>query len=609
MRIQKSLPIAALALILPVSAGLAQTASGRGFQEEAGGPRIKTFVFRAEASKVLAALAKIANVGIVTTDDLKTIVSVNLPNSTVEDAVRLVAAQAKASYRRIGNVYIVAPDKDMADILAKYGTQERVPLQNVQDPAKIQDVATQIRAAVPFVTARAAGRNIILIGAPQDLDIARGVLQELDAPYSGEPLESVSITLSTLPVADVQQILQTQFKLDAQKAGENAVVFTGKRSDVDRAQLFIKDLDKGKEANMHYAVYQVKYASPTSLVTTLRQAILNLTVVSGPSSYNIPLKDLNLTTSSSLGSGGSGSGSSSGSSGGGLGSSSGGSSGGSSGSNSSSGSSSGTGGGSQNNASGERSRSIILGGTDATVHAALEMVALLDTPTPQVVLDVKVVSTSPTTAESLGIDWAGLNNSANNPGITQPLLSVNSGTFARLPVSVTATLNAFFQRQDVHVLAKPSITALDNQDGVVFVGETRRVSVSTIPSGINTGTSVVLNTVVEIPVGIILQMRARVNEDDKITLHVHPIYSSAGAVNANTGLFSTFSREAETTVRIRSGETLVIGGLLQEEDTKTLNKVPLLGDIPFVGQLFRSHTYSHLRREVLVFVTPHLLHD
>ena len=608
MRIRKSLPIAALALMLPVSGGLAQTASGRGFQEEAGGQRIKTFVFRSEASKVLAALARIAKVGIVTTDDLKEIVSVNLSDISVEDAVKLVAAQAKASYRRIGNVYIVAPDKDMADILAKYGTQERVPLQNVIDPTKIQDVATQIHAAVPFVTARPAARNIILIGAPQDLEMARGILQELDAPYTGEPISSVSITLNTVPVADVQQILQTQFKLDAQKAGENAIVFSGKRSEVDRAQAFIKELDKGREANTHYAVYQVKYASPTSLVTALRQASKALTVVSGPTSYNIPLQDLNLSTANSLGSssgsGGSGSGTSSGS-GGGLGSSSSNSN--SSGSGSSSGGSTSTGTGSQN-ITGERSRAIILGGTIETVQAALKLAEELDTPTPQVVLDVKVVSTSPTTAQSLGIDWTDPGSNGTTASI--PLTVPGSGTsFATLPFSRTATLTAFFQRSDVHVLAKPSITALDNQDGVVFVGETRRVSVSTIPSGVNTGTSVILNTVVEIPVGIILQMRARINEDDKITLHVHPVYSSAGAVNTTTGLFDTFSREAETTVRIRSGETLVIGGLLQEEDTKTVTKIPILGDIPFLGQLFRNHTTNHLRREVMVFVTPHLLHD
>ena len=606
MRIQKSLPIAALALLIPVCGPMAQTASGRGQQEESGGRPIKKFVFRAEASKVLDALARIAGVGIVTTDDLKTVVNVSLTDIGVEDAVKLVAAQAKASYRRVGNVYIVAPDKDMPDILAKYGAQERVPLQNVIDPAKIKDVADQIHAALPFVTARPAGRNILLIGAPQDLEQARGLLQELDAPYSGEPLESVSLTLNTIPVADAQQILQSQFKLDAQKAGDSAVVFTGKRSDVDRAQAFIKDLDRGKETNARYAVYDVKYASPTSLVTTLRQTIQNLTVVSGPSSYYIPLKDLNLSTSNALGSSGSGGSSSGGSSGGGIGTSSGsnGSSSGSGGSSSSSGSGSGS--NAQSNNSGERSRAIILGGTEETVRAALKLLVELDTPTPQVVLDVKVVSTSPTTAQTLGVDWT---DNGNGTSISESLNVSRIGKFLTVPTSRAATLNAFFQRQDVHVLAKPSITALDNQDGVVFVGETRRVSVSTIPTNVGTGNSIVLNSVVEIPVGIILQMRARVNEGDKITLHVHPIYSSAGAVNTSTGLFNTFSREAETTVRIRSGETLIIGGLLQEEDTKTVTKIPILGDIPLIGQVFRNHTISHLRREVLVFVTPHLLHD
>ena len=104
-------------------------------------------------------------------------------------------------------------------------------------------------------------------------------------------------------------------------------------------------------------------------------------------------------------------------------------------------------------------------------------------------------------------------------------------------------------------------------------------------------------------------MRPRVNEGDQITLHVHPIYSTVSGVDARTGLFNTTQREANTTVRVKSGETIVIGGLLQEEDTKTLIKVPILGDIPLIGQFFRNTSRTQLRREVLVFVTPHLVKD
>ena len=352
-------------------------------------------------------------------------------------------------------------------------------------------------------------------------------------------------------------------------------------------------------------------------MNTLRQSVQNLTVVNGPASYYIPLPQINFSTSTSLGTGGGGSGGTNGSTGGTGGGTSGGTGGGTGSTGGTGNTGGGGGGGGQGGggsgigsslntgASGERTRSLILGGTEDTIKIALKLLSELDTPTPQIVLDVKVVSTSPTTTQSLGIDWSN-----GGGGASATLTVPGTGTsFATLPQSYTATLNAFFSRDDVRILAKPTITALDNHDGVVFVGETRRVSVSTIPSGLGTGGNIVLNAVVEIPVGIILQMRPRVNEDDKITLHVHPIYSTAGQVDARTGLFSTSQREADTTVRIRSGETLVIGGLLQEEDTKTQTKIPLLGDIPFVGQLFRNTTKTHLRREVLVFVTPHLLKE
>jgi type II secretory pathway component GspD/PulD (secretin) len=194
------------------------------------------------------------------------------------------------------------------------------------------------------------------------------------------------------------------------------------------------------------------------------------------------------------------------------------------------------------------------------------------------------------------------------PGTPSLRNNFGLGNFGRLPIQFSAAVNAFFRRDDVRILAKPTITAQDNENGTVFVGETRRVSVSTIPGAVGGGANpIVLNNVVEIPVGIILQMRPRVNDDNLITLHVNPIYSSIGQVDNRTGLFSTFTREANTVVRVKSGETIVIGGLLQEEETKTLIKIPILGDIPLIGQFFRNTTRSNLRREVLVFVTPHLV--
>ena len=312
MRNRNLSPLAACAVLLaPASTAPAQTAQTVAFRtrqdDQPTRIMIRNFNFKAEASKVLTALAHLANMGIVTTQDLNTVVDAKLNDISVEDAVKLVAAQAKASYRHVGNVFVVAPDKDMPDILEKYGTTERIPLQNVLDPTKIKDVVEQIKAAIPFVTVRPAGKSVILIGAMEDLEKARAILQELDAPYTGEPQDSVSLSLSTLPVTDAQDILTKQFQLSAQKAGDHAIVFSGPHSKVLEAQKLLNDLDKSKEANARYAVYQVKYASPTSLVITLRQMVQNLTVVSGPTSYYIPLATLSFSNSNSLGGGGSGS--------------------------------------------------------------------------------------------------------------------------------------------------------------------------------------------------------------------------------------------------------------------------------------------------------------
>jgi type II secretory pathway component GspD/PulD (secretin) len=108
-------------------------------------------------------------------------------------------------------------------------------------------------------------------------------------------------------------------------------------------------------------------------------------------------------------------------------------------------------------------------------------------------------------------------------------------------------------------------------------------------------------TVVEVPVGIILLVHPRVNGDGQITLRVKPVVSTvSGFVD---GVPQTSTREAETVVRVKDGDTLVIGGLIRDEDVKTMTKVPILGDLPLVGQLFRYHERNHRRSEVMIFLT------
>jgi type II secretory pathway component GspD/PulD (secretin) len=94
-----------------------------------------------------------------------------------------------------------------------------------------------------------------------------------------------------------------------------------------------------------------------------------------------------------------------------------------------------------------------------------------------------------------------------------------------------------------------------------------------------------------------------VNADGDVTLRVHPVVSTITSIDANN-LPQTSTREAETTLVVKNGETIVLGGLIRDEMTKTVNEVPILSKLPLVGELFRNTTTSGRKSEILVFITP-----
>lgn len=574
---------------------------------QSDGNRIPTrgvFFNNTEVSKILYALARITKTNIVVPSDIKTQVTVRLADVTADQAIRTIAGQAGLAYRKIGTTYFIAKPENMKSVLEQNGVEERATLHSLATDVAV----TELQKSLPYLTVRPAGRSVILIGSADDIEQARLTLQELENPQNKEAIERA--TLSRPPItADVLVKTLSGFQVTSTKLTESTILVTGTRSEVTRASQFVNSLAVAKEPTARYVVYKVKYSSARALSDSLQAALTGLSVTLGPEPFRIPRTQLNLTTGQAIGGSSGGAGGSSGGSGGGFG-----------GSGSSGGGSSDQGAQTTVIPNGRNTRTLILGGTDEQIKAAIDLLSKIDVPAPQVQLDVKVVSTSPQTSQNLGILWqnsAGGDFSVSTtvqegPVGSNPIGSTlrngfGLGSFARLPISFNAQLNAFFQRTDVRILAKPSITSLDNEEGVIFVGETRRIQVFNIVPGVNSNT--LAGTIVEIPVGIILQMQPRVGEDDMISLRVHPILSTANGNVAAGALFNTIVREAETSVRLKSGETLVIGGLLQDEDTRTLTKVPILGDIPVIGQFFRNHQRQHTRTEVLVFVTPHLVKD
>jgi general secretion pathway protein D len=171
-----------------------------------------------------------------------------------------------------------------------------------------------------------------------------------------------------------------------------------------------------------------------------------------------------------------------------------------------------------------------------------------------------------------------------------------------------ASLNLFAQEGKLKILATPRILVLDNQTANINVGKE-------VPRITNTQVNQLGNTVNIVQyenIGIILQVTPHINPDGLVTMVVSPeisdIASEAEAVEITEGVRSpSFNvNRATTSVAVRNGTTIVIGGLIRDSTDETVSKIPLLGDIPLIGHLFSSTSLRKVKRELMIFLTPYV---
>lgn len=172
-------------------------------------------------------------------------------------------------------------------------------------------------------------------------------------------------------------------------------------------------------------------------------------------------------------------------------------------------------------------------------------------------------------------------------------------TLTLLDMTITGTLDALVKDGKANLLASPSIAVLNNQEARIVIGERYPYKERTQTS---TGTT---ETTKFVDIGINLRVTPQINEDNYITMRVHPEVSSLSA-SLDAGPRIT-TREADTTVRIKEGETLIIGGLIKQAEDSTREKIPILGDIPIVGLLFSRVEKNKEQKELAVFITPKIL--
>lgn len=521
----------------------------------------------ADIADVLKALALQANINIVTAADVKGSVTVSLQRVTVPEALDMVARLSGYHYAAYGPAYVVGTEKSVADLTK--GSSEA--------PAALPPVT----AFVPYRFLAAA-------------DLAKAV----ESRYPG---------MKTFAGDDKAASAGADGKAGALNPSQVRILaLTDTPDRVAEAREFVRGLDEAAQFPAQGSVtevYRIRYVAPRDLASILSQLVPTVQVLAGPTQGFVSGSSgasASFAAGAGEGSGASASGGAPPSLGG------------------------ATGGGTSSPAgalaSGNAPTVLLLTGAPADLARARQVLDQVDIRSPQMVFEAKVVDVSNSDFSQIGLSY-DFNNGGSGVRIgeqdaTLPTIQGNTplgarrpnfGAIFRTPYSIGANLDLLARNGRARLLANPNISALDGQPAVVFIGDQIKYVIrqEVTPTGTNIQTETAT-------VGITLKVTGKSSPDGTITLYVHPEVSTISSflsLGNGISLPQIATRFVDTTIRVKDGETIALGGLVRESDISNVQKVPFLGDLPFFGQLFKRTEKNKARSEVVIFITSRLMKD
>ncbi|MGA7178761.1 MAG: secretin N-terminal domain-containing protein [Thiobacillaceae bacterium] len=275
----------------------------------------------------------------------------------------------------------------------------------------------------------------------------------------------------------------------------------------------------------------------------------------------------------------------------------------------------------------EKLNLLIMRDTPEVVAMAEKLIEAQDKPEPEVMLDVEVLEVSRDRLTNLGILYppsvtASVSSRTTNSAVAagsavvqttqtnlltlQSLKNLNAGDIGISDLSLTA--NLLKTDTDTDILANPRIRVKNHDKAKIHVGD--RVPVITSTSSPTTGVS---ESVTYLDVGLKLEVEPTVYLDDdvgiKVNLEVSNIINTITSATTGTTTYQLGTREATTNLRLKDGETQILAGLIDDQDSKTANKIPGLGDLPILGHLFSNHHNDKSKSEIVLLITPHIVRN
>lgn len=273
----------------------------------------------------------------------------------------------------------------------------------------------------------------------------------------------------------------------------------------------------------------------------------------------------------------------------------------------------------------ERTNSLIITDIESQFPTIEETIAKIDVPTPQVMIEAELLEVSIDDLKRMGIEWGGSKGElfvltgskrktafpfSENIWSSGARMTGSSGAITEGSYDFSqfiATLRLLVSQGSARFLARPKVLVLDNESAVIKISANTAVGIT---STSQTQTGTVISTAERMETGITLKVTPQINEEGFITMLIEPSVIRPVASEFFPNQFvDPQLRGISSVVRMRDGDTIAIGGLLRTDDTKTVRKVPVLGDIPVLGAPFRDTNRTEKETELIVFITPRIVQE
>ncbi len=281
----------------------------------------------------------------------------------------------------------------------------------------------------------------------------------------------------------------------------------------------------------------------------------------------------------------------------------------------------------------EHTNSLIITAAPNEMRSLQGVIRQLDIRRAQVLIEAIITEISEDKNRELGIQLAGGSSNNNQPlGFTNfggdsslTGLVASSGTSAAGLAGLTlgfgaatgsvldfvGLVRALASDANNNILSTPSLVTLDNQEAEIIVGENVPFVTGQYSSaaGATAGTANPFQTIERQDIGLTLRVKPQINEGNTIKMEIHQEVSNVKSSSQSSADITTTKRSINTTVMVEDGQTIVLGGLISDTQRDTNEKVPLLGDIPLLGQLFQYRKTATVKQNLMVFIHPTILRD